>query len=97
MEWFMVSIVISLTSPNPTWGYTFLFDIAMVPIVWILTDALVNWGLGENPFLHVGGSWWDQFFRMHFNEKVVPYAIWTMKILFLILSWFIWSRYLIKN
>jgi len=99
IEWFMVAIVASITSYAISTELIniILFDIVLVPITWIITDALVNFALGENPFLHVGSGWWDQFFKLHLPEKFVPYAIWILKILLIIIAWYVWSRLLIKN
>lgn len=99
IEWFMVAIVATLSSMliSSSWVNIILWDIVMVPITWIIIDAMVNFGLGENPLLHVGGGWWDQFFKIHLSEKVVPYAIWIIKILLILLSWDIYRRFLIRN
>lgn len=94
LEWWMTALFATACGYGltATLKGTFLFDLLMVPITWVLMDIATNLFLIQNPITYVGSGYWDEFFKHHFKEDAVK-AMWICKLTLFIITCLLYLRY----
>lgn len=75
--------------PNPI--HALLYCLVLVPVTWILFDALLNAFLGRNPLTYIGSGHWDEVFKWYFGKKGTDlkraaYYMWAAKLILLAIT-----------
>lgn len=87
LEWMQCAIVATIAGmvySNHFWTIV-AWGFWMLPISWIVEDFTINALLQQNPLTHVGGGFWDLFFRHNFPDHPAR-AIWIVKIAILVVA-----------
>lgn len=89
LEWGMVALMAlacGIAYSNHFWKMA-VFIFLLLPITWIYMDFMLNWFIVgiKLSLTHIGGGWWDDWFKDQFGNKALT-AMWSAKVILLIVG-----------